>query len=872
MIELLVDRLLRVASRVVPPWRRVDWEREWRAELDCYAADELRGWRRLVRAAGAFADALWLRIQGFEIGLWTGELRFACRRLARRPAFTLLVVLTLAVGAGVGGAVFAMVDAVFLRPLPYKDPSRLVFLWQTLPADNIFEVEATPFDYQVWREAKSFSAVALVSADTFTLTGNDDPERLHGSRVTASLFPLLGVAPRIGRAFDPAEDSAMAPPVVILGDGVWRRRFSSDAGVIGRVVEVDGVPTTIVGVMPPATFLPGPLAGDDEVWLPTRMTPAERDNRVAHSYTILGRLSDGVSLQRASAEMTALAASTAAAHPDTHKSLGAHLVPVPEQTVREIRPAMAVLVAGVALLVAIASGNVIALLLAEASSRRQELAVRAALGAGYGRLACLAVAETVVIAALGGLAGVTLADWVLRALLPAFSDALPRSVHIALDARVAMTTMAASILLGVAFGLVVAAHKPAERFGDALRSGGRAGSSRDVARTRDVLVVAQIALAVILLAGSGVLVRSFVRLSRVQPGFRPDHVLTFRIALPDAAYPAPPMTAAFVRDAIARLAAVPGVLSAAANTHIPFGRGRGANGFIVEGRPVAPADLQIADQRDVTPQYFQTMGMRVVDGRGFTDRDDDRGEPVAIVNETMARRFWPGGTPIDGRIRVMAGEEASGWLRIVGIVNDVHHIDLSRAPVPEMYRPFAQISLRNFTVLLRTSGDPASVAPGARTAIGALDRRLPLYDMRTMEARIADSVAKTRALAFLLLATAIVAASMAAIALYGSIWYSVTQRIPEIGVRVALGATRRSVCALVVKRAATTTAVGAALGLAASAAAAPLLGQMLFETKPVDPWTYAIVALVLAGLTVAASLVPARRAMRVDPLTALRQL
>jgi putative ABC transport system permease protein len=374
----------------------------------------------------------------------------------------------------------------------------------------------------------------------------------------------------------------------------------------------------------------------------------------------------------------------------------------------------------------------------------------------------------------------------------------------------------------------------------------------------------------VLLAGSGVMLRSFGRLSRVQPGFTADHVLTFRIALPAASYPTAGAQAAFVRDAVARFAALPGVAAAAANTRIPFGRSRGANGIAIEGRQVAPGETLVADQREVTPDYFATIGMRIVQGRGFTAHDDRRAEQVAIVNETMARRFWPGDTPLDKRVRVSAGDETSGWLHIVGVVNDVRHIDLSRAAVPELYRPFDQMPLGNFILLLRTAGDPSSIAPAARVALAAIDPRLPLYDMRTMEARISESVAKARALALLLLVTAALAAVMATIATYGSIWYSVTQRTQEIGVRLALGASRRSVGALVVTRAVATTALGAAIGLAASAAAAPLLRQMLFETKPVDPWTYAAVAIVIAALTVAASLVPARRAMSVDPLTALR--
>jgi putative ABC transport system permease protein len=864
-------RIIPLAAWLVPSWRRSEWMREWGAELEHMQLGGCSRAKLSSAAVGALADAFWLRIHALQIDLWWSDLRLAVRHAARRPAFALLVTITIALGLGAAGAVFAMADAVLLRPLAYKDPARLVFVWHTLPEHNVFEIEATPFDYRAWHEARSLSSLALIAAESFTLTGSGDPERVHGCRATASLFSLLGIAPGIGRGFEPAEDTFAAPPVVILSDGVWRRRFAADAAVLGRSIEIDGIATTVVGVMPPRTYLPGPLAGDDELWLPMRMGPAERDDEIGHNYTVVGRLADGVSLAQASAEMSTLAAAIAASHPDTHKAIGVRLVPVPEQTVRGIRPAILVLLCGVALLVTIASANVITLLLAEASSRRQELAVRAALGAGRARLVSLAVTESLVLAAVGGLGAVTFADWAVRALLPAFADALPPAAEVAVDARTAMATMGAALVLGIGFGALVAAHRPAGALTHALRSGGRISSSRGAARTRNLMVIVQVALAIILLAGSGVMVRSFVRLADVQPGFEPGDLLTFRLALPAASYSSPEAETSFVRDAVARLVTIPGIAAAAVNTRIPFGRNRGANGITIEGRPAARGDMLIADQREVTAAYFQTVGMRVIEGRGFTDRDDARSEPVAIVNRAMAQRFWPGASPIDGRVRVAAGDEESGWLKIVGIVNDVHHIDLSRLPVPELYRPFAQMPLRTFTVLLRTTtGDPTSIAPLARRAISDLDAHLPLYDLRTMASRIADSVAKTRGLALLLFLTAVVAAMMAAVAIYGSIWYSVTQRIPEIGVRLALGATRRSVCILVVTRALATTAIGAAAGFVASIVISPMLGGLLFDTRAVDPGTYGVVLVVLALLSVSASLAPARRAMRVDPLTALR--
>ncbi len=804
------------------------------------------------------------------LDLWWGDLRFAWRNAAKRPAFTLLVVSTLALGIGAVSAVFALVDGVLLRPLPFRDPSRIVFVWQTLPKANAFELEATPFDYAAWRRATTFEALALISTGSFTLTGNGEPERIRGARVTSSLMPLLGIHPQFGRGFTSVEDADAASPVAILSDGLWRRRFGGESTILGRLLTIDGVQHTIVGVMPPSTFLPGPLAGDDELWLPARMAPAERDNAISHNYTIVGRLADGATLAQARGEMTSLAARVAADHPATHEGIGVRLVPVAEQTAGQVRPALLVLLMGIAVLLVIACANTATLLLARASDRQHELALRMAIGATGGRLLSLALAETLLLSALGALAGLAVGDWTLRALLPLFADTLPVGARIDVDARAALVTAGLSLLIGLGLALMVAAQRPASRLVDALQSSGRTPAGARTHRLRGVLLTVQIALAVLLLAAGGLMIRSVARLRHVQPGFSADHLLTFRIALPDGSYRSAEARARFIDALIERLQAQPGVLAAAANSRLPFSGSRGANGVAIQGRPAAAGDLLVVDQREVTPAYFRAMGIRLVTGREFTARDDARAEPVALINRTMAERFWPGGNPLDQQLRVTAGDEASSWLRIVGVVDDVHHSSLAREPVPEMYRPFAQMPLPYFSVAIRTAGDPTAFAAASRSVVQALDRNLPVYDVRTMEARIANSVAQTRATASLLLATALLAALLAAIAIYGSIWYVVAQRIPEIGVRLALGATRMSICRLVIGRALVLAAVGAAVGAALALAVTPMLGTMLFETSAADPATYAGVIIGLLALTIAASILPARRAMQVSPLEAIR--
>lgn len=799
--------------------------------------------------------------------LWR-DLSVASRNAVRRPGFTALLVLTLALGIGVNSAVFALLDGVLLRPLPYRDPSRLVFLWQTFLTQNVLELEPTAFDYNAWQELRSVSQIAMARADTFTLTGGDNPERVRGSRVTATMLPLLGVAPRLGRNFTPAEDLDGTAPVAVLSDSLWRRRFGADERVLGRTLQIDGESRTIVGVMPRGASLPGPLAGDDDLWLPARLSPAERVTEVYHSQKILGRLADGVTLEQASAELEALAARLAAERP-SHKGLGGRVVPIAEQIVRLIKPTLLLIAGSVALLLIVASANASTLLLARASNRRHEMAVRTALGATRGRLLSSAIAESLVFAGLGGLAGLVLGGWALRAVLPLFAGSLPATVPIDVDARVALFTAAVSAILGLLFGIVVALHRPDGRLVDLLKSSGRtiAGSA---GRARGALVVGQVALAVILLSAAGLMLNSVVKLSRVRPGFDADHLLTFRVALAGANYTAAPTRIAFASDLLSRLETTPGVRRAAISSIVPFGGQRGANGFEIEGRPPVPEPTLIADQRQVSANYLQTMNIPVVEGRGFLPSDDARSEPVALINRTLAKRYWPNENPIDRRVRTTAGFDSRSWFRIVGIVEDVRHVSLSRDAVTEMYRPLAQTAMPNFTLVVRSERDPAALAPAARAAVQALDPNLPIYDLRTMEDRIAGSFAQARGTMLLLLVTAGLAAALSGVAIYGSIWYSVSQRIPEIGVRLALGASRASVFADVLRRAAWLTGIGAAVGIAGALAGGRLIAALLFDTRAADPATLTAVVIATMGLALAAGIVPARHAMRVDPVIALR--
>ena len=861
--------LVRAAARLVPRWQRRDWEREWDAELQHHAMDGGDSGSVVHRSTGALADAVYLRSQALQLDLFARDIVLAGRNAFRRPGFTVLVVLTLALGIGVNSAVFALLDGVLLRPLPYRDPSRIVFLWQTFPSQNVLELEPTAFDYEAWHGLRSVSEIAMVRADTFTLTGGDNPERVRGSRMTASLMPLLGVAPRLGRNFTPAEDLEGTAAVAILSDGLWRRRFGADDSVLGRTMQINGETRTIVGVMPRGASLPGPLAGDDELWLPARLSAADRVTEVYHSQKILARLADGVTLEQASAELEALAARLAAERA-SHRRLGGRVVPIAEQTVRVIKPALLLVAGSVALLLLVASANAATLLLARASNRRHELAVRTALGATRGRLLSLAIAESLVFALLGGLAGLFLGGWALRAVLPLFAGSLPATIPIEIDARVAVFTAAVSAILGLLFGVVVALHRPGGGgLLDQLKASGRTISG-SAGRARNALVIAQVALAVVLLSAAGLMLNSVVKLSRVRPGFDADHLLTFKMALSGSNYSAAASRISFTSDLLSRLESMPGVRRAAISSIIPFGGQRGANGFEIEGQAAAPGQTLIADQRHVSAGYLQTMGIPVIEGRGFLATDDARGEPVVLVNRTMAKRFWPNESPLNHRLRTSAGFDSALWFRIVGVVEDVHHISLSRDPVTEMYRPIAQTAMSNFAVVVRTERDPASLAPQARATVQAIDPNMPIYDVRTMDDRIAGSFAQTRGTMLLLLVTAALAAALSGVAIYGSIWYSVNQRIPEIGVRLALGASRASVFSGVLRRAVSLTGIGTLIGIVATLAGGRVIAGLLFDTRATDPATLATVVAVTMALAVVAGIVPARRAMSVDPIVALR--
>jgi predicted permease len=811
------------------------------------------------------------------------DLRFAVRGLLRRPGFTALIVLALALGIGACSAIFSVVNGVLLRPLPYERPGEVATLWVRWPGNPQGEL-SQPEYWDLKEQARSFSRLAVYANGSLTLTGAGEPERFRAGYMSADLLPLLGVAPARGRAFGPDDDRPGAPAVALISDGVWRRRFGGDSGVVGRRVTLDDAPATIVGVMPPGFQLPTDYAGPGaEIWAPLQLDPAiDRSERGWHWIHVLGRLGPGVDIASASLEVSTLARRMRDTYPNEYQpAFGGFAVIAADDLVGGIRPAILVLLGAVGLLLLIACANVAGLLLARAEARQREIAVRTALGAGAGRLVRQLLTESVVLALAGGALGALLADWGVRALVAVAPPTLPRLGAVHTDGRVLGFTLLVSALTGVLFGLVPAIQAARPDLTVALAEGGRSGSSAGRQRFRRGLVVMQIALALMLVTSAGLLIRSFVRLRGVDPGFDPSHLLSAEVELSPVRYDTPAKVRAFYAELVRRLEAMPGVRSAAAVRALPM-TGRleiGDWSFVVEGRysnPPAPGDRITADWQSLTAGYFETLRIPVLQGRAIEARDRAGATPAVVVNRTLARLAWPGENPIGQRILLGGGPVDSVWRTVVGVVGDVRHRGLAAAPRPEMYLPHAQFPLgsgtpaRTLRVVLRSTGDPSALAGALRAALAGLDPAVPLMDVQTMEQALGAWAAERRLTTLLVAAFAALALTLGAVGVYGVMAHLVVQRTREIGIRIALGAVPREILALVMSQGARLAVAGVALGMLGALAASRVIAGLLFEVTPTDPGTYAGTALTLLGIAALAAWIPALRATRTDPVDALR--
>jgi putative ABC transport system permease protein len=798
------------------------------------------------------------------------DLRYAMRRLFRASGFTAIAVVTIALGMGANSAIFSVVHGVLLQPLPYQEPDRLVALYHCPERYGRRTTMSGPNFWDVRRFSETLSDAAAYSRSRSILTGRGEPVRLDVAEVSVNLFDVLGVAPAHGRTFREDESEPGRTRVAILSDGLWQQRFGGDPAVLGSSITLDGEAVEVVGIMPPGFAFPAAR----QVWRPivhdNDFTTEQRD---AWYLGAVARMNPGVEVQQVQAEVTAIAQRLAAVYPEDNEGLDFAAVPLHDATVGEIRTAVLVLFVAVGVVLLIACANVANLLLARAAGRTTEMAIRTALGAGRWRLVRQLLTESVMLAMAGGALGLLLAVWGVDALVSLQPQGIPRLDNVRVSGTVMLYTFGLAILTGIVFGLVPAFQATGHRLGASLKEGGRgAVTSRTGARVRASLVVAQMTLAVVLLAGAGLLIRSFIKLQSVDPGFQAAEALTFELSLPDARYAALPQQVAFFDDLLPRLESIPGVSRAGGVVALPLSGTSFVLTFNVDGRPPLPPGQQQAMQvRIATPAFFDAIGIPLRRGRLFDERDREDAPPVVLLTETAAQSFFPGEDAIGRRVSLdwtRDGRRAGG--EVVGVLGDTRETGLAEPEPPQIYLPFRQWPVQSMAVVLRTAVPPATVAEAARREVLAVDPDLPVSNVRTIEQLLARSVSQPRFYMTLLAIFAAVALVLAAIGTFGVLSYAVAQRTREIGIRIALGAGRGEVVGLVVRQAMLLAGVGAALGIAAAVFVSRAMASLLFGTSPADPLTLATVALGLLGVALGASCVPALRATRIDPTTALR--
>ncbi|MGA9998175.1 MAG: ABC transporter permease [Pyrinomonadaceae bacterium] len=802
------------------------------------------------------------------------DLRYSLRLLLKRPSFTLVVVLTLALGIGANTAIFTVVDAALLRSLPYKDPERLVHLWETKQQQEMGAREASYPDYLDWKQCAAFESVAGYSQRNFTLAGTDAPERINGASVTSTFFDTLGVKASIGRTFLPEEDRAGAERIAVLSRGLWQSRFGSDQNILGKQIKLNGDSYTIVGVLP-ADFQFAKV-GQADVWLPLNPTPDQASRRYMHWLKVIARLKPGVEIEAARSQMQAITSRIAQEDPQAHTGTGIKINSLQEEVVGSIKPVLFTLLGAVGLVLLIACVNVANLLLAKSTARKKEIAIRVALGASRWRLVRQLLTESILLSLVGGGLGLVLALWgvdLLVAAIPARQLAfMPYLKGLSLNTEVLIFTCGLSLITGILFGLTPALEASRPDLQEAMKEGSRQSSVKATSRLRNALVISEIALALVLLVGAGLLVKSLLHLLSVNPGFRTENLLTMRVSLSPAKYSEDSKVSSFQQELLQRVETLPGVEGVATVSNLPLTGDGGTGRPQIIGRPQDTySDWGESYLRTVSADYFNVMGLPLVKGRYFNGRDKPDTQNVLIVNQTFVKRLFPNEEALGRKVTFMFTADQPPF-EIVGVVGDEKVRSLDERTAPVIYFPFLQGPESNLNLVVRTASDPESLTTAVRGEVQAIDKEIPVYSVATMENVISNSPATfmRRYPAYLVGIFAGVALLLAVVGIYGVISYSVSQRTHEIAIRMALGAQRGDIMKMVLRQGMLLAAVGILLGLAGALALTRLLSSLLFDVSASDPATYASVAALLMLVALLACYIPSRRATKVDPMVALR--
>jgi predicted permease len=801
------------------------------------------------------------------------DLRYGFRLLWKTPTFTVIAVLALGLGIGANTAIFSIVNAVLLRPLPYHDPEQLVQIWDNFRQLKLEKIWISIPEYVDYgKQTSLFSQTAAYDTwDINVATGGSAPERVKGILATASLFPMLGVNADVGRVFNEEEDKPGSNQVVVLSHGYWQRRFGGDRGVVGKTLNFDGKSYNVIGVMPAGFSFPDK---DTEVWVPIAFEPSmfAETERGSRYINMVARLKPGVTLEQARTEIDTVASRLQQQYPQSYAAnsgWGVSVVSLHEQVVGDIRKPLMILLGAVVFVLLIACANVANLLLVRAAVRQKETALRTALGASRGRLIRQLLTESVVLSLAGGALGLLLAYLGVNLILAASPEDILPIKEVGLDGWVLGFTLLVSLLTGVIFGLAPALQASKTDLNEVLKEGGRSTVGGKRQRTRNALVVLEVAMSLLLLVGAGLMIRSFLQLLRVDPGFKAENVLTMQLSLPQTKYTLPPQRAAFYRQVLQRLETVPGVRAVGAINQLPLTGSSSDRSFNVEGRPPQNPPPN-AEFRVVSPSYFRAITIPLVKGRYLADSDQETSPKAVIINQTMARRYWPNEDPMGKRISFDGTPTQQNWREVVGIVGDVRQLGLGSDAKPEMYVPFTQFPRANMTLVVQTAGDPANVTSAVRGEVRAIDGDLPVYNARTMEQVLSQSVARQRLNMLLLGIFASVALALAAIGIYGVMSYTTAQRMHEFGIRTALGARPKDLLRLVLGQGMILALIGVGIGLVAAFVITRIMSSLLYNVSATDPVTFLGIAVLLLLVALAACLVPARKATRVDPMIALR--